>query len=327
MNKLPRVVLSIMALALAVLTFMRLVRSWSNDSHLEHVAGAWIALAWDLSHGVFYRAVYGPHGYGGTRFFPLYFSLHAAFIRVLGTWRAPGYFLSAVSVVLLLMGCYTLLRRLAVDRWLAAAGVLVLLAASSVQDALLTIREDGMAAMFDVWAITVCCSGELSRRRLVLAALLFTLAFATKESSVFGLMAVVLWLALNGRKTTALHLLLASAVGFSLVLIGIQLGSGGRALQMFRATMTAGTDLRGLLLSPGTLLGVLPGYWAEIILLALAAAALLCHPLQKWSSLPVLLFLCTLAVTLVVVSSAGAAGNHLLDLHVASVVLFITVVA
>src|SRR5581483_10806306 len=324
MSKLPRVILTIISVLITGLTLLRALRCWSNDSHLEHVAGAWIALAVDVRNGIFYRALYGPHGYGGTRFFPLYFLLHGGAIRILGSWRVPGYFLSAISIALLLIGCYRLLRCLGAERWLASAGLLALLAASSVQDSLLTIREDGMAAMLNVWGATVCCSGELTRRRIVMAALLFALAFATKESSIFGLAAVVLWLFLRRRSSDALRLIVAGVFGCTLVFCGIYFASGGRALAVLRLTMTSQTDFRGLLASPATLLGILPGYWAETILLPLALASLIARPTQERSALPALLFVCTLAVTLVIISTPGAAGNHLLDLHIASVVLFIT---
>ena len=327
MNRLARVAFTVVAVLLIVLTLLRVARSWTNDSHLEHVAGAWIALAVDLKEGVFYRPPYGAHGYGGTRFFPLYFVLHGAATKVVGTWRAPGYILSSASILLLLLGCYRLLRRLGTNPWLSFAGVVAVLAASSVQDSLLTIREDGMAAMFNVWGILVCCSGELSNRRLFFAALLFGLAFATKESSVFGVATSVLWLVFAGKQRTAVRLAVTTGVGFLLVLGGIYVGSGGQAFQVFRETLASGGGLRTLFSSPEALLGTIPGYWAETILLALALATLISRPLAELRSLPALLFGCTLLVTLVIISSPGAAGNHLLDLHVAAVVLFISAIA
>jgi hypothetical protein len=69
----PNVALSIAALLLLALMVWRAAESWSNDSHLEHVAGVWIAQAVDLANGTFYRAPYGPYGYGGGRYFPLFF--------------------------------------------------------------------------------------------------------------------------------------------------------------------------------------------------------------------------------------------------------------
>ena len=98
----------------------------------------------------------------------------------------PEYVLSAASVVFLLAGCYCLLRKSGVDRWLAVAGCAAVLAGSSVQDAFLTIREDGLAAALNVWGVAHALGREYSRRRLYISAVLFALAFATKETSVFG---------------------------------------------------------------------------------------------------------------------------------------------
>jgi hypothetical protein len=327
MSKIPRAVFAVVAIVLIALSLARAVRCWSNDSHLEHVAGAWVALAVDLKDGVFYRPAFGPLGYGGTRFFPLYFSLHAALIKVFGGWRATGYLLSAASIILLLAGLYSLLRRLGVDRWLAAGGVMALLAASSAQDALLTIREDGMASMFNVWGVALWVGNARSPRRLIVSALLFTLAFATKESSVFGMVAVVIWLVVQNQKSAAIRLLILSAVGYGLVVAGIYFGTHGEAYDLFRATVSSGSSLRRVLDAPGALLQTLPGYWAESVLLPLAGAALVAGPGRKLATLPSLLFICTLGVTLIILSSEGAGGNHLLDLHVAAVVLFITAVA
>jgi hypothetical protein len=120
---------------------------------------------------------------------------------------------------------------------------------------------------------------------------------------------------------------LASIAGYALVLAAIYLGSHGRAFEVFRATLSSDSSFQSLLASPETLIDTLPGYWAETILLALGIAALLAGPVRRLATLPPLLFLCTLGATLVILSSQGAAGNHLLDLQVASVILFIVVIA
>ncbi len=135
MSKLPRLALAIAGVLLLVLTALRAAQSWSNDAHLDHVSGAWVALAVDLKNGVFYRAPFGPHGYGGTRFFPLFFCLHAAAMKLFGEWRVTGYTLSAVSSVLLLAGVHVLLRRLDANGWLAAGGCVAVLAGYSAQGA------------------------------------------------------------------------------------------------------------------------------------------------------------------------------------------------
>jgi len=175
---LSRFALSVAGVLLLGLTILRVVECWSTDSHLEHVAGVWVAEAIDLTRGVFYRAPYGSYGYGGTRYFPLFFCVHAAAIKLFGTWRAPGYALSAVSVVLFLVAVYYLSRRIGAARWLGIAACLAVLAGTSAQEALLTIREDAMATMLNIWGVAICAGEFIGLRRVYCAAALFTLAFA-----------------------------------------------------------------------------------------------------------------------------------------------------
>ena len=319
MKRLPRILLTIVGVLLLGLTVLRITQSWPNDSHLDHVSGTWIALASDLRSGVFYRAPYGPDGYGGTRFFPLFFCLHALGIVLTRGWRFSGYALSAVSVLLLLAGVYCLLRKLGVDRWLSAAGCVAVLAGSSVQDALLTIREDGLAAGLNVWGV-VLCVGQPSRRRLYSAALLFTLAFATKETSVFGAGAVFLTWMIGRKFSDGWHLLSATAAGYAAVIVAMYLASGGRSFESLRLTLATGSGVQSLLNSPITMVEAMNGYREEMIFFALALTALLMT--RASLRLPSLLFLGTLGVTLVIFSSEGTAGNHLIDLLIASVVVF-----
>ena len=323
MKKLPQVLVAFSGLLLVGLTAVRLLQSWKNDSHLDHVAGVWVALALDLKRGLFYRAPYGPPGYGGTRFFPLYFCLHAAFMRVMG-WRAAGYFLSAASVVLLLTGIYVLLRWLEIDRWLAVAAVLATLAGSSVQDSFLGIREDGMAAMFSVWGLALCVGREPSRRRIFAAALLFSLAFATKETSFAAAAAVFFWLLATKRFRAAWQLAAAIAAGYALVLATMYVASSGRAFAALNVTLATGSSWLSLLYSPVSMEQAMHGYTAETILLVLGLAAFVVQCARGTLRLPSLWFLCTLVVALVIFSSDGTAGNHLIELHVAAVVLFAT---
>jgi hypothetical protein len=317
MKRLPQVLVVAVSLLLVGLTVLRIFQSWPNDSHLDHVSGAWVALATDLRGGVFFRAPYGPEGYGGTRFFPLFFCLHAFGILLSGSWRFSGYLLSAISLVAMITGVYYLLRRLGADRWLAFGGCAAVLAGSSVQDAFLTIREDGLAAALNVWGLALCV-GNTSRRRTYAAALLFSLAFATKETSVFGAVAIFLTLLLSKKFKDALHFGVATAIGYIAVIFTMYAASAGRAFEGLRLTLATGSGLKPLLNSPITMVEAMNGYRAELILLVLALTALAIGRERLTS----LLFLGTLAVTLVIFSSEGTAGNHLIDLLVASVVIF-----
>jgi len=231
--------------------------------------------------------------------------------------------LSAVSVVLLLIAVYYLSRRRGAARWLAVAACLAVLAGTSTQEALLTIREDAMAAMLNIWGIAICAGEYPNYRRVYYAAALFTLAFAIKETTVFGMAAVFLHLLLNQRRRSALHLLALTAGGHALVLAGIYLGSDGRAFEVFRLTAAAGINLRSILVSPSSMVDAMSGYSGEIILLALGTATLLVTGARNMRRIPPLLFICTLVVTVVIFSSDGIEGNHLIDLQVASAILVV----
>jgi hypothetical protein len=323
MRRAPHVALGLAGVLLLRLTVLRAVECWRTDARLDHVAGIWVAEAMDLTKGVFYRAPYGPYGYGGTRFFPLFFSIHAAAIALFGRWRPTGYALSTVSVVLLLVAVYYLLRRIGATRWLAVAGCLAVLAGAGVQNSLFTIREDAMAAMLNLWAIVICAGAAPSRRRLSYAAALFTLAFAVKETTIFGAAAVFLYLLLNQQRRSAFHLLALTAGGYALVLAGIALGSGGRALDVFRLTAAAGVGLSTIAASPFSMVGEMDLFRGETILLVLGTAVLLATGARSMRQFPPLLFVCTLVGTLAIFSSEGIGGNHLMDLHIAAVVLLI----
>jgi hypothetical protein len=46
-----------------------------------------VAEALDVTRGVFSRASHSSYGYGGTRYFPLFFFVHRAAIKLFGAWR------------------------------------------------------------------------------------------------------------------------------------------------------------------------------------------------------------------------------------------------
>src|SRR5262249_5094014 len=55
---------------------------WRNEAFLDDASGNWTALAKDLTAGVFYRPLQSDAGYGGSRYFPLHFVLHAGLMKV-----------------------------------------------------------------------------------------------------------------------------------------------------------------------------------------------------------------------------------------------------
>src|ERR1700730_3255824 len=105
----------------------RVVLNLRRLSYMSYIEGAWLACANDFIHGVLYRPLFGPLGYGGTRFFPLYFVLTGSLSRVFGRLDNAGLILSAASVILLGYGCFVLLRRLNVSLLLSLAAVTAVL--------------------------------------------------------------------------------------------------------------------------------------------------------------------------------------------------------
>src|ERR1041385_5313521 len=89
-QRLPVICGAAAALALVVVIPQRILQG----GYLTHVSGAWAALADDVAHGVLYRPLLSSLGYGGTRYFPLYFLLHGLLARAGLPLLAGGHLLS-----------------------------------------------------------------------------------------------------------------------------------------------------------------------------------------------------------------------------------------
>ena len=107
------------AVPVLILTVLRANVFWRNQAYLDDASGNWTALAKDFTAGVLYRPLQGPAGYGGSRYFPLHFVLHAALMDVMGDPIRSGFAVSALAMLLLMAGMYVLLRRLGAPRVLA----------------------------------------------------------------------------------------------------------------------------------------------------------------------------------------------------------------
>jgi len=137
-------------------TAVRFAGAVSDWSHLNHVSGVWTALAHDLNEGVFYRPLSDAGDlYGGTRYMPLHFVLHAALMRLGLAPAAAGYVLTALAAVLLSCGVYSLLRAFRVERVFAGAAAVLWLSTAAGQYAVLTVRGDLLAAALVVWGLAL----------------------------------------------------------------------------------------------------------------------------------------------------------------------------
>jgi hypothetical protein len=326
----PRVFLFAAVAIIVAIAAMRACIWWRNDAGISFASGVMITMAADLKAGVFYRPLLDSAGYGGTRYFPLYFCLHALLLKLGIPVLLSAYLLSAAAIIGLILGTFRLLKELGVEPWLAAGASLALLAAGSVQLSLSTPQADGLAAALNVWGLAVIARPPRDGRRILLASLLFTLAWSAKLTTVFGLAAAFIWLIATGYKRVAWLLAAETCSGYLILAGAMIVGSQGRVVEIFKACAAGGTDWSFIVTGPWRMVSMAaytdPGM-VLFAVLAMLVLMVLIFSSKLWQSLPALFLIATLAITIMIFGSPGTAGNHLLDVQVASVILLATWVA
>ncbi len=320
------------AAALALATALRLPAAWSSGNSLNHVSGAWMTLADDLSRGTFYRPFHlSGGGFGGTRFFPLAFVLHAALLRSGWDLLASGYAVSLASGALLVLAAFVLLRRLGLSRPLAAAFAALVFAGFAGQHALSAIRGDLLPVALSALGLAALAGGG-SGARLASAACAFSLAFAAKPTSLTAPAAAIAWLALRGRRRSAVALAALVAAGAIAVVVATDAFSAGRFAALLRAGAGGGVVLRDLVRAPARLAEQLSVADRSGLVLLVAAAAALgagapsllrairCGRTGSPLLLAGLWLAAALAGALAVFASPGTGFNHLVELEAASAI-------
>ncbi len=233
-----------------------------GGAYLSYVSGIWLALGRDLVSGVFYRDLIGPLGYGGTRYFPLFFVVIGSLLKIGLPPLAAGWTASAIAATILATGLARLGRVLGAPRsmrWLLAACAV---APYFVQQTLFEVRADVLAAALNVWGLSAVAvfwtdrSG--ARPRVAAAAIWFTLAFAAKVTSLAVPACVFAALVGSGRGRVAVRFAMALAIGVAAFFAIVEVASAGRALESWRACMFAGST------QGGTVSELLTGQFAKI---------------------------------------------------------------
>lgn len=325
MGKLISYVLACIALILLAMVAVQTGMSWTRDIYyVDFVSGVWSALADDLKNGVFYRPAFGELGYGASRYFPLY----SVILTLGGDPLKTGVAVSVFSVALLLSGVYHFLRNTGNGMFLSAMGGAFVLASSSSQFALINFRPDCLAAALNIWALAVCTRSFHKKRNLLLAALLFTLAFATKLTALYAAAGALLWLLISKQFNTAGKLFLWTAIGCLLVLIGMYVGSDGRAFQVLGTGYLSGLSLKDAVTGPLHFLYVMVTYDPGCLMFFLLASAAWLAMIQHMRfELPVCFFLAAVLITVLILSKIATDFNHLIDLQAASVILLFSWIA
>lgn len=232
--------------AVAIAAPIVFIRAWialTGGHDVNLVSGVWLALAFDLQQGVFYRPLVEDGYYGGTRYFPLLFLLIAGGLRAGLPVLAAGQLAGFISGAILASGAYALLTRLSVDRPLAAGGALLTVAPYFVVESIFAIRAEPLAAGLVLWGasfVMVCMQRSRTSGWVLPSAICFTLAVAAKPTAVYAPVAAVLALGWAGRQRDGVRLALLSAAGLATLMAGIWLASDGRAIDAFRTGALAG---------------------------------------------------------------------------------------
>jgi hypothetical protein len=288
---------------------------------VDHVAGARMALAWYLNHGILYPPLFDGTAYGGTRFMPLPILLHAALARITGEYLISGKVLAYATMLALLGVVYVLLRRLRCPFPIAVGLVAAVLTSGTGLGAGMGLRADSLPLLLQLLAVAVVAD---SRRpaATVASAALAALAFSAKLSAVWAPLAICLWLAVVDRRRLVWFLAAyAALVGGLLAVLGAV--SDGRIFENVFGLSTAGvTGAGSLLRGPTALLRLLvveaTGAWA---LLPAAAFAAWLAVRRRNVSIYVVSLACCLLVLVVVLADVGTGWNQLIDLVVLTVLV------
>lgn len=326
----PRAVVWLMVGAAAIFVIslsVRLISSCQNYGDLDHNApGTWVAMAVDARHGLFYRDIVSPIGYGGTRYAPVMVVLYAGLLGLGLNAFTSGFILGLGATALVVAGLFVLMRQLKTPIGVAAPLALFVLAASCFRVNILGIRGDILPLGLSLWGLIAVVwfsdSPNVERRRLGLlaAAMIFALAAATKITSVYGIATAAIWLV--SRRQIRDAALLCAGWGIIMICFVVltQWASDGRAVAIFRLCATGSGGLTQVLHGPHDLLVDAKDHDHVFLALWLLAVALFVIN-RQWTSLPGIFWALTTIGTAVVYGSPGTKFNHLADMTAASILV------
>ncbi len=324
---LQRLILAI-AVALIVISTIDVFYMCQSNRCVSHASGVYMALATDLADdGEYYSPLLGEKGYRGTRYFPLYWSLHALLFRVIGDPFYAGFALGILAGLMMLAGLYYFLRGVGANHVVAFASVAALYGCKLTPILMTSIRGDILPVALTVCGLAVFAQpGALTNKRLVLMSLFFVLAFSSKLTSVFGVTAVCLVLLLNRNLKQCVILSAITILGFLLVIGGTQLASGGRFIEIVRSCAESGFTTEGVMRVPVKLRGVIASFraipdGATLMFLGLGLVGLIVQPRKQRTHISTIYLLVILAFMPLMFLNPGLHINHFLDPLVASVAL------
>jgi hypothetical protein len=275
---LPRT-LALLVIGAAVGAFLIHALVGFRGAYLTYGSGVWLSLARDLSeHGVLFRDLSSDLGYGGTRYFPLFFVTISGFLKLGFPPAISGWLAGSIALVVLVTGAHQVARVAGAPRltaWVAAAAAA---GPYFAIEAVFGVRADVMAAGLNLWGVGLLLpawqNGVQGRSTTWLACVCFALAFATKVTALAIPAAMIAAALATGRVRVGARLGGALAGAVTAILLLAQLASGGRAFRVWASAMFAGTDSSGTL-SAFLDAGFLPGLLNSHLVVAAFSASLI----------------------------------------------------
>jgi hypothetical protein len=302
------------------------ILSWAvvAASHLRDryqvnfVSGVNTALAFCLNQGNLYPSLYDGAHYGGTRYMPLPFVLHAGLARLTGEYLVSGKLLTYTLAVVLGLQLFIILRGLECGRGAALALIGLLLLSRPAFLAGTTIRGDLLPVVLQLAALMIVRRFD-GPPALMTAALICALAVLAKMTAGWAALAILLWLVASRRWSSA-ALFGGVWVGAVLAaLAALHWLTDGRMRASF-AVCAAVIEWRGALLAPLNLLyrlgkaGVTTGVLVPLLVIGCFEA----YSSRRWNLYHVAVVV-AMPILVVIFADNGADFNHLLDLLVLSV--------
>ncbi len=299
--------------------------SWARPG-FDHATGSWFALAYDLAHGELYRPLVGESGFGGTRWLPLFPALLALLKSSGLDYITASWIINVAAIAAIVLGVRSILRVEMVDTRVAWIFSIFAVCSLGAMMTLRAFRGDILPVALGVWAVHLSMKAVRDGERPAFAlgaALLFVAAITAKTTAVFWPFAVFVSYLLNGRVRLALTFAAAGGGALILVLLGIQWVSDGRFFSLMASTSAAGGGVGRALLGPIYLERTVRG--SDPMGLLAAGASILVLVLGRrraLTSIPGCLFLSMILMSAIIFGSPGTIENHLVDLSVASMMIW-----
>ena len=310
------------AAAVVVLTSLVavIIGHLTDRYHLNFATGVYAALAARLNAGVLYPALYDGANYGGTRYMPLFFGLHAALARCTGEYILSGKLIAFGLSIVLCVQLYRIVRGFGCGRGVALALASLGVVTQSGYLVATSIRADLLAVVLQLGALQLARGGA-STPRTIGAGLLCTLALLAKFTAAWAPAAIFITFLIKHRRASMIFL--ASWLG-TLTLAGLCLhyGTAGRMWDSFHAGAVQNVGVVSILKSPIAFLARLGrGGAAEAFLMPLAILECVLAIRQRRFTMYHGALLLSLPILLVIFTDLGADFNHLLDLVVLAIPL------